>query len=96
MAQASGDSNGAAKNGGNYRKRVTVSTPIKLSQPDQFDWRATTTPCPCSDKSQDQNPHYFQAIHPRFPPKRSNPIPRPGSESRQNKRRQSQPSFRHP
>jgi len=31
MAQASGDSNGAAKNGGSYRKRVTVSTPIKLS-----------------------------------------------------------------
>ncbi len=63
MAQASGDSNGAAKNGGNYRKRVTVSTPIELSQPDQFDWRATTTPCPCSGKSQDQSPHHSQANH---------------------------------
>jgi hypothetical protein len=31
MAQASGDSNGAAKIGGSYRKRVTVSTLIKLS-----------------------------------------------------------------
>jgi hypothetical protein len=31
MAQASGDSNGAAKIGDSYRKRFTVSTPLKLS-----------------------------------------------------------------
>mgnify|MGYP003599485692 CR=1 FL=1 len=81
MAQASG----AAKNGGNYRKHVTVSTPIKLSSRDQFDWPETTKPFPYNSKSQDQTPHHFQAIHPRFPPAHSNPIPRLRSESRQNK-----------